>query len=185
MKSFREYILEEASKPEGNYVALKYADINDFPIPDTKTGSAVLPDKRHVTLMYSKESSVCPKMVENYMLKNHPVDSLTAIATKAELLDDIPKEGERDENKGTIVLKLHSSQLNKMHEDLKTLGLKHSYDEFSPHVSLVYGVDRDEGLRHVEYLNSLGMFPHLVNLTGIQSEVIKTNASKSLVAESC
>lgn len=177
---FLNHLQELAAAPEGNYIGLSAKFLNPFEGLVPNTGVPVEKDKLHTTLMYSKTTSVDPDLIAQYLNRFHP-NNHYAIAHEAEMFDVIPKEGERDENKGTVVLKLKSDSLDKAHEDLKMLGLQHNYPEFKPHVSLYYGIDRDEGRQIVDHINSSGKLPIRVDLNTIRSEPIKSNFSKTLV----
>lgn len=64
--------------------------------------------------------------------------------TGVEVFDDVPKDGERDENKGCIVLKVDDPTLIAINTQLASYGMKHSYVPYSPHVTLIYDLDRDQ-----------------------------------------
>lgn len=175
--SFKSYLLESTST--GNYVAINVDANSVFTLPiKPSTGTETPPHKRHVTLMYSKESKVNPSDVLSW-LTLHCHKTIVAETDYYAAFDSIPKEGQRDENLATLVVKLKSPVLVDIHEKLKDMGMAHSYPEFSPHVSLFYEVDRDECHRIVDELNAKKASNSVV-LSGYQSTFINENWSKSL-----
>lgn len=177
MTSFKSYLLEATTK--GNYVSIDVDANSVFNIPHKPTSGIETPqDKRHVTLIYSKESNVNPRDVLSWLTLNcHR--TIVAEADYYAAFDSIPKAGERDENLATLVVKLKSPVLVDIHDKLKAMGMNHSYPEFSPHVSLFYKVDRDECHRVVDALNSTKP-SYSVVLSGYHSSPINEDWVKSL-----
>jgi 2'-5' RNA ligase len=95
-------------------------------------------DKLHCTLCYSIGTAADHKKIQAYL------DSLTmpisGSVTHLTKFDALPKDGERAKDECTIVMEVDCKELDKIHSTLKKMGMKHSYDEFRPHVSLVYDV---------------------------------------------
>lgn len=111
---------------------------------DVSTGSKS--KDPHITLVYSKESSVDKnKLLKSLQqsFKDYGVAEITGA-------DSFGKE----DNKACIVVKLKSPQLNKINVALCSFGdIKHSYDEFSPHLTLFYDVNQEEADYWVKWLN--------------------------------
>jgi len=149
MLTFRQYITEENT---GNYVSVDVAsDLPSFGLPEKYPDYKVCSrHDQHVTLIYSPTTNMPLGKVAKF-LKTLP-SSFKATVSDVAAFDAVPKDGERDENACTIVLKLKSPELNGIHDDLKKLGLKHTYDEFSPHVSLIYGFPRDKKEECLEFI---------------------------------
>jgi len=179
MITFRQFY-EAATKPSGNYMSIGVDGSLMLPgfVPP-KTGTEVTLDKQHVTLIYSKESNTNHGVLLDKIEQSFPTE-IAAKVVEFACFDDLPKDGERDENKSTLVVKLKSDLLVKIHEKLKQLGCEHSYPKFSPHVSLYYGVDRDECHRLVAKMNSRVPFPTDVRLSGYVSQPIVKDWGKTL-----
>lgn len=175
--SFKSYLIESTSG--GNYVSIDVDANSVFPLRvKPSTGTETPPEKRHVTLIYSKQSRVNPKDVLSW-LTLHCHQTIVAEADYYAAFDSIPKDGQRDDNLATLVVKLRSPVLQDIHEKLKAMGMEHSYPEFSPHVSLFYMVDREECHRLVDQLNS-NPPEYSVVLSGYNSENINEDWAKSL-----
>lgn len=152
MLSFIEYLNEVYSVGPGNYVALYCNQVNIpshlLPPSGKQPGS-----EAHITLIYSRGTNVdhslirrvCDMVGQEHKLVPHRFDCF----------DSIPKDGERDENLATLVLKVSNPTVEAIHESLKSLGCVHSYPEFSPHITIAYQVDRDECYEYQSRLNML------------------------------
>lgn len=127
MKTFREFIMENTSK--GNYVSIN-GELKDEGID---LGSGVFTKSPHVTLMYSKDSNVPMKDVQK-VIDQFP----EAVEAEYESMEQF-----NDDDKYALVLKLKSDQLHEMHEQLKDIGLTHSYD-YQPHMTYAYNLTEDE-----------------------------------------
>jgi hypothetical protein len=131
--------------------------------------------------MYSKESNVHQKTIEN-VLSTYPIVMDLGCYSSA-CFDSIPKDGQRDENKGTLVLKIRSQHLDTIHETLKSLGMNHSYPEFSAHVTVAYMVDREEAHSCANAISEWLCDPMnklQVQTTGYESNSIDENWSSKL-----
>lgn len=151
MISFKTFLAESLSYSPGNYIC-SYCETPFVPnelLP--KTGK-LLTDKHHITIIYSENSNVDQRVIQN-VLSMVP-DSFDLGYDCFSCFDSIPKEGERDENKATLVLKVKSKVASQLHDTMKMLGMQHSYPEFSPHVSICYEVDREEAYQCVYNLNT-------------------------------
>jgi hypothetical protein len=179
MVTFRQYLIEATGT--GNYVSIDVEPSTIIPMHIApSTGTPVPMEKRHVTIIYSKESRVNPAEVKSW-LTLHCVQTIVAEGVEFAAFDSIPKDGERDEKKATLVLKLKCNELVRIHEKLKDMGMAHSYPDFSPHVSVCYEVDQDECHKIVPALNSkLQSSPISVVLTRYHSDYICENWVKSL-----
>lgn len=180
MISFKDY-LRESLQPDGNYVCIGVEapgiSLRAMPITVPTDGYECVPGKQHVTLMYSSNTSIDPEYLLKHISARFP-ESILAEIDHFACFDAIPKDGERDEDKCTIVAKLRSSMLNSIHESLKSEGCVHSYPEFSPHVSLWYDCDRTTGYQIAEQLNKDYKMQTVV-LQYYKSEQIKKDWAKA------
>jgi hypothetical protein len=180
MKSFLEYLSEQAGVYPGNYICAN-CTTPTLPAHLLPKSGKMASDKSHITLMYSKESNVNQKTIAN-VLSTYPID-MDLDCYSADCFDSIPKNGERDENKGTLVLKIKNQHLDKLHETLKMLGMQHSYLEFSAHVTVAYGVDREEAHECANAISNWLCDPMnkiRVKTTGFESNPIDENWSAKL-----
>lgn len=180
MISFKEYLLE--SSPAGNYVCA-HCNAPEIPHELLPKSGTVNMSEPHITLMYSRGTNIDPRVVDNVM-RTMPHEFQLSWAS-AECFDAIPKEGERDENKATLVLKVVSPTAMQIHESLKSLGMVHSYPELSPHVTIAYNVDRDEAYDCASRINEWMMSNPVGGLnkiftTHIESKPIDENWTKKL-----
>jgi hypothetical protein len=168
LKTFKEYLAESA---KGNYVSINVASpLPDFKLEQMYGGSKVCEfGDQHVTLIYSTGSDVPLSRVDRFIELLPKTVQATVIGVEA--FDAVPKDGERDENLCTIVLTLKSEQLDKIYEGLLCLGMKHSYPEFSPHISLMYGFERERKEECLEYLRSR-ISGLTVELAGYKNSII-------------
>lgn len=152
----------ESKEPGGNYVSIN----NTTKLPDMKLeqlfgGSHVCDfSDQHVTLIYSKTTSVTLSQVAK-VIATFP-SKIEADVVGVDAFDSTPKDdGNRSIEECTIVLKLKSDELTKVHKKLKAVGLEHSYDEFSPHISLLYDIPIDQKKKA---LDTVGKFIHEKNI---------------------
>ena len=145
--TFNEYqqLLEEADAPRGNYVSF---DVDDPGLDiQPKTGTVVPKGKFHVTVMYSPDTEFDDMTIMREIeLYSMPFEARVAYA---KVLDS-----QESPDKAAVVLVLDSPRLNIIHRKLTEMGLKHTYPEFIPHVTLAYDVDRKEAERMVTVLNT-------------------------------
>ena len=135
--------LDEAKKMPGNYVSI---DVLNFKVPKfaiPKSGKILSRDKRHITLIYSENTDV-PKSVIEKALESFP-EKIIVAADKFAVFDNPD-----DEKTVTLVLKVKSKNLDDMSKKLIDIGCKHSYDSINHHISIAYGVDKDEATRIVD-----------------------------------
>lgn len=150
MLNFLEFLQEDAGIWPGNYVA---ATTNDPVLPEDllpKSGTRPI-DKSHITLMYSEFTDVDPRIIENF-LKTVPQD-FEVKPTGFELFDS-KKDGELIPEKSTLVMRVDHPFLYTIFESLVSLGMEHSYPEFSPHVTIAYDVDREDAFNSFQALNN-------------------------------
>lgn len=175
MLTFKQYLLESG----GNYASIDLAE----PLPDMnlakRYGGSKVCDfhDQHVTLIYSKDSNVSQNKVADYLGR---IESIEAKVTGVAAFDSVPKDGERDENLCTIVLKIDSPELEKIHTDLSDMGMTHSYKEYSPHISLLYDFPRDDKDEVMKYIATKIPVGHIVKLSGFKNDVIKKNWTAKL-----
>lgn len=123
MKKFKDFM--EDVEDKGSYVSVKPSEFAKSLIYDLcrEMGLAhAESDSLHCTLMYSP-----------YVSANYRPD--TTKKYQAEL-GELSLYGP---NKDFLVVELISPALQARHEELKALGLVHSYDEYRPHITLVEG----------------------------------------------
>jgi 2'-5' RNA ligase len=184
VKSFRTYMVEEV-KPRGNYVALDcnltIEDVNEIyrraDLNPPASGVEVPNGDYHCTLIYSKETNLDPDSVRENILSSGLKIYIIAGVTSFECFDSIPEAGMDVPEKSCIVAKLQNINLHKIHDHLRGLGLRHSYAEYSPHVTLRYNMDVAEAHMYRDLLNSLTVsqdfgFHFVVELSNLRSEGI-------------
>lgn len=148
MLSFRQYVkyLKEATDTKtGNYVSVDAA----FPefVQQLKKNSGTLSNNAHITLVYSKEQTQDPD--EILRMLNSKFNSTGVVDFDCAACFD----GEDDT--ACVVLKLKSDKLQEIHDALISIGdIKHSYDDYSPHLTIFYDVDKDEAAEMVDHINT-------------------------------
>lgn len=117
-------LVEKYSDASGTYVSVEY-DPNDSEaiyefykdiVPEMYT-----PNSIHTTLMYSKDTpylSIQPSLIGTVLSINNP---------KYEIFG---------EKKDCLVVSFDSDILSDRHQELTDMGLKHSWDEYRPHITL-------------------------------------------------
>lgn len=149
-KTLNEFLIEAKV---GNYAKV------DAIIPDdvhetiaSIDGDHIDPEDLHATLIYSVGTLHDNSAIQNFLDRNTK-SHFSGTVTHVTKFDALPKDGKRDEGKCTLVMEIDSPELVELHKKLKTLGLTHTYDEFRPHVSLIYGADREEVEPKLDELN--------------------------------
>lgn len=132
MKSFSEWVKE--SNP-GNYVAV---NVTGLPVQIVSALPGKVTPDPHITLMYSKNSGV-PLANIDYVLKRRSIVGQHIMVTGVDLFDSNDVKTDSGEPTCCIVLKVTSTTLNDIHNNLIRLGCKHSYDKYEPHATLIYG----------------------------------------------
>ncbi len=95
-------------------------------------------DGLHCTIMYSKDA--IPKEVVDSNL-----GSIKAFKAYVQRIES----WEGHDKKGYITLKLNSIELNKRHNFWKQAGATHSFEDYTPHITLVTGFMPDAPLQSV------------------------------------
>jgi hypothetical protein len=147
MISFREYLIEAV---KGNYVSVGV----DRPliIPDLAEKfptAKICIDEQHATLMYSETTNISDKVIRALLAKYAKPFKVNLGSVEA--FDSPTDDGSKSEL-CAIVVKIESSLLSEIHTGLKKLGLKHSYADFQPHISVLYKLpmaDKDAALSYV------------------------------------
>lgn len=144
MLTFKQFLLEAQDTKTGNYVQLD-SEFPDF-VDDISISSGCKSRRAHITLVYSKEQTQDVDKILKLMNKEFD-DSGEADFDRAACFD-----GEGDT--ACVVLKLRSDVLHRMHNRLIQIGdIVHSYDEFSPHLTIFYDVDRAEAHKLAAHIN--------------------------------
>lgn len=163
MLSFEEYLAESAS---GNYVCVGAEDLSEFlknsGYPEPASGTA--PPDYHCTLMYSENSHIELTRILS-ALRASGFDS--EISADVESLDMFPDSEEQ--GKVCLVAKLDCSKLHQAHDMLKGMGMRHSFHEYTPHVTLRYKMDAGEAIKYIEKPIVAGM---KIRLKSFKSERI-------------
>lgn len=176
MKTFKEYLVESNT---GNYVCIDCEDLSNFwrnvGLSEPTTGNSPPEGDYHCTLIYSKDVSKDPKKVLKALKSWENFQNEEKCVVKSyDCFDSTPKDGTRDAAKSCLVMKLDSAYLNACNEFLKSIGLTHSYAEYSPHVTLRYNMSVQEAHHLKEKLNMRGDKVSL-SLAGYKSQPINTN----------
>ena len=153
MKTLSEFLLEAK---DGDYASIK-ADISHKikeAVSKAEFSTGVIPsDELHCTLCYSIGTSVDHDQI-NKFLKTLP-EKLTGKVSHLTKFDALPKNGERAKDQCTIVMEVDCSALDDIHRRLKKMGMKHSYDDYRPHVSLVYDIPIKEAEEKMKKLSKI------------------------------
>lgn len=153
MISFKEFY-ESIHSPNGNYVSAKVS-FDNSDIQKTfkiESGKFVPKSELHVTLMYSKETSIDTRKIEDLL---STIDfPLSGTFTHAASFDSKDSDGNAT-GLATLVLEIDCPEVVNIHQELMNIGLKHSYDEYRPHCSLVYNIDAKECSLLVDKLNKI------------------------------
>ena len=141
--TFKEYLVESAA---GNYVAVAVVDPIIVPgLAEKFPTSKICIADQHATLMYSETTEVPTAKIKQLLSKYDK--PFNGILGTIEAFDSPTAPG-----CCAIVVKIKGEQINKIHEELKALGLKHSYADFQPHVSLMYKTPLEEKEAALAYI---------------------------------
>ena len=147
MKSFKSYLTEQYA---GNYVCLETEDMSfffvDCGIPEPTSG--VVPPDFHCTVMYSEISVIEPERVASLLRTSGFNKPYIGKIIGFDLFDS-----PEDNTKCSLVAKLECPELMQAHDYLRGIGLQHSYSEYSPHITLRYGMDIIEAAKYKELLS--------------------------------
>jgi 2'-5' RNA ligase len=147
MLSFREYLLESV---KGNYVSIDVDKPLIIPNLAEKFPTAkICIDEQHATLMYSETTDIADETIRDFLAQYYKPFKVKL--GNVEAFDSPTDDGSKSEL-CAIVVKIESSILSEIHSGLKKLGLKHSYTDFQPHISVLYKLpmtDKDAALSYV------------------------------------
>lgn len=147
MLSFREYLIEAV---KGNYVSVGV----DRPliIPDLAEKfptAKICIAEQHATLMYSETTNISDKVIRALLAKYDKPFKVNLGTVEA--FDSPTDDGSKSEL-CAIVVKIDSAIINEIHSGLKKLGLKHSYADFQPHISVLYKLPMADKNRALSYV---------------------------------
>jgi 2'-5' RNA ligase len=134
----------------GNYVSincltqLPFGKVQEF----APSYTPVPAEKQHVTLMYSKNTSIKDEAIQDVLNSHGGV--ITAKVLHVSAFDSAS-----DPETCTIVAELSSRELTVIYKKLSAIGLKSSYADFKPHVSMAYNFPRSQKDIALDYLNNL------------------------------
>jgi hypothetical protein len=174
MQNYTEWV--KASNP-GNYVSV---DVTGLPTNFVSTLPGNINTKPHITLMYSKDTNV-PFSYIDYVLSRRKLNGVVIPVIGVDVFDNPAENEVRDEALGCIVLKVESPILTDIHNHLIRIGCKHSYDEYSPHATLIYNCPLAQC--HIakadieKQLKNSGLF---LTCTTTHNEHVKENWANSL-----
>lgn len=86
----------------------------------------IFDDEAHMTIMYSRSETIDEDQLQT-------PDSITALPIKFEYWDGHDKDG-------YLVLKMVSEPASHFHQHLLDLGAEHSFDDYTPHMTIIHGV---------------------------------------------
>lgn len=123
MKTLKEFLAEKANN--SLYVAMKLhpdsADMLQGIIDKHKIPNPLHKDDLHTTLMYS----------ENKNIDGYKNDDCKCCSAKISGIDSF-------DGGNALVLKLDSPELQARHKELADAGAQHSFNEYTPHITLSY-----------------------------------------------
>lgn len=120
-------------------------------------------DDLHCTLMYSRDSA--PNLIRACSLLYKGPTVYQAALTGLEFWDG-------HDNKGYLVAKLDSPQLQERHAAWRALGAKHSFPDYTPHMTIATGV-RYSAKELAKYNLPLRAYPLTLAFSGEHIEDIK------------
>ena len=142
-----EMFLSEAM--HGNYVAIKAFipdDIKKFVKSLDMSVDPIEDQDLHATLIYSKGTEVDNSKIKNLLSKGR--QEFTGTVKHISKFDS-----QKSSDLCVIVMEVESYDLEKLHNKLLKIGLKHSYEDYKPHVSLVYNIPTKEANEVIKKLN--------------------------------
>ena len=168
IKSFKDYHKE--NNP-GNYAAINVEKLPDF---DLSSFQGQINTEPHITLIYSKDSAVPLDRIQK-ILDNHHLSGQEVEIIDVKIFDALDK----GESTGCVVLGVHSPELNKVHQDLLSVGCQHSYPKFEAHATMIYDASLDDCKKIKEMLTA-SVVGQKLKLTDYKNNVIKKDWAKSL-----
>lgn len=135
MLNFKSWLAESAAS--GNYVAINVRSGIVIPSIGEVFGESHVcsPEDQHITLMYSTDTNIKKAVIVNTLSRWDEIDAS---------MDSVDAFDGKDSDTCTIVIKVNSPKLTEMYDDLVQIGLKHSYPTFTPHISVLYNIPRDQ-----------------------------------------
>lgn len=145
----------------GNYVAIN-ADTNAFDVLGIAND---LPYAPHITLMYSPNTNLPHDELAQM------VDNMSSIVlARTTLLHPTGVDMfENDDGGYSVVLLVDHSCLRYTHQLLKLRGLRHTYPEYQPHLSLTYNTHKAEA-EELARLIELQLGKIVIQLTDVVAE---------------
>lgn len=118
------------------YVSLKVALEDATAISNTiaaieTTGKKIKPHEMHMTLMYDSANPVSTRSV--------PMIGRTGEVYEG-IISGVSILGDEDSEYRAVVLKIDSPMIELRHREL-SIFMKHNFEDFVPHVSVIYGAD--------------------------------------------
>lgn len=174
MKSYSDWVRE--TNP-GNYVSV---DVIGLPLQLVSALPGQTNDKPHITLMYSKESSVPLDHVAYVLSRKKVIETIIPVIDVSIFPDS---ESTPEQKLGCIVLKVRHPMLNDIHEHLLRIGCKHSFTPFEPHATLIYKCPIEQCELALDDIKKIiaadGIF---LTCTKYNNEVVNKNWVKDLAA---
>ena len=170
IKSFSDWMKE--NNP-GNYVSI---GVKSIPLDLVQGMDGIPCTEPHVTLMYSKGSAVPVNHIEPFLNKHEQaLTSQPATVKGTNVFADVNK----DASKGCIVMELDHPSLHSLHQDISSVGCKHSFSPLQPHATLIYGVPIDQAHAKAKEIEDKvkGM---QVNLGGFTNQLVNENWTDTL-----
>lgn len=166
----------ESAEPPGNYLSLACELPTFKEIASLRSGKAPDKTKSHITVMYSKNSS----LDSDKLLKDIEPQWAPSYATIIGF--DCFDGYEKGEATGCIVAKVDCPMAEHLHQTLKVAyGLQHSYPQFKAHLTLAYDVDLIEARNITALLNEKYSRRAMKLAVGkLTSDTIDTNWSDKL-----
>jgi 2'-5' RNA ligase len=146
-ESFKGFMAEANT---GNYVSIGAVlpkELKDYIDSLEMSVEPIKESELHATLVYSKGTDISEEKIRKMLDAGKQEFSGT--------IKNVTKfDSQSDSDKCVIVLEVDSYDLEKIHKKLIKIGANHSYDEYRPHVSIVYDIPIKEAEAILEKLNS-------------------------------
>lgn len=161
----------------GNYFAIGAESLMGK-IPAPPSGNPPKNLDYHCTLIYSQGTAIDPEDVLDSVKRKFGIGRMLASVSGFDAFDALPKDGERDPNLSSVVMRVYSETLCQIHDFLKSeFSMTHSYPEYSPHITLFYDVDRIDSIRTLRELHGKTFLP--IYMSNFRSEHIKNDWNNS------
>ena len=116
----------------GNYVSV---GVSGLPTNMVSYLPGKITPEPHITIMYSPDTDVPLDKIQQ-ILNRRSMNGSRLMVTKVEVFDTTKEDS--SEPIGCIVLRVHSSELNDLHNHLVRLGCKYTHEQYKPHATLIY-----------------------------------------------